>query len=125
MLVVFAFASPQMHPRVRPEWNQAIHLVAYAVFGVLCLRAFHGGFTAFLRTRQTLLAVILALGYAFLDEWNQTRIVGREASVADWLVDAAGVGLAVLVAGAMIRFGPRMAGDAVGGTSEGSDGGER
>lgn len=123
MVLVYVLASPQMLPDAALRWHSVIHVAAYAGFALLCLRAFHGGFAGFLRPRQTVLAVALALVYAFLDEWNQTRIAGRSASVEDWLADAAGVGLALLIAGGILAVVRRPAEDAVHGTSESSEGG--
>ncbi|PIV10102.1 MAG: hypothetical protein COS49_02365 [Candidatus Portnoybacteria bacterium CG03_land_8_20_14_0_80_41_10] len=38
-----------------------------------------------------ILAVVLAVGYAFSDEYHQSFILGRQASVRDILVDSLGV----------------------------------
>jgi VanZ family protein len=44
--------------------------------------------------RRAPLAVAITLAYAAADELHQTFVPGRSGSVADWAIDAAGVGLA-------------------------------
>jgi VanZ family protein len=81
--------------------DKLLHGAAYAVLGVACLRACHGGLQR-LAPSSTLVALALAVGYGLLDELHQATVPGREASLHDWLADAAGAGFAVvLVAGAL------------------------
>jgi VanZ family protein len=68
--------------------------VAYALFALVSLRAFHGGFRP-ASARAVVGAVVLTLVYAALDEWHQSQVPGRFPSVVDWVADAIGVGLAV------------------------------
>ena len=75
------------------------HLAAYAVLGVLGLRAFHGGLRV-PRAVPAALGVLLAAAYGALDEWHQSWVLGRNSSVADWVADCAGAGLALLLVGA-------------------------
>ena len=93
MALVFALSGSTALPGVPSGWDKLAHGAAYAVFGLLCLRATHGGLTG-LRTWPTLAALALAVGYAALDEWHQTRVPGRFSSVADWGADVIGIGLA-------------------------------
>jgi VanZ family protein len=47
--------------------------------------------------RQPLLAVAVTLAYAATDEFHQHFVAGRHGSPLDWLIDAAGVGVAILL----------------------------
>jgi len=53
-----------------------------------------------------ILAVILAVGYALADEYHQSFILGRNASLKDVLIDSSGV---LLVAGPALFFKKRRA----------------
>ena len=76
-----------------PGWDKGAHIVAYLVLGMVCLRATHGGIGS-VRLRPALVAVSLGLAYGMFDEWHQSLVPGRHASVADWFADATGVLLA-------------------------------
>lgn len=75
-------------------WDKALHAAAYCGLGLLCLRASHGGLRP-LCFGATVVALILTAGHGAFDEWHQSRVPGRHASVADWLADVAGAGLAL------------------------------
>lgn len=55
--------------------------------------------------RLTLSAAVCLL-YAALDEWHQNFVPGRSCQWQDWLVDAAGISLAVLLQSRRTRFRP-------------------
>jgi len=69
--------------------DKLLHFLAYGLFGVFNLRAFHGGFR-----RPVLWATVAALaltaGFGALEEWRQSGISFREASWQDWVADLAG-----------------------------------
>jgi VanZ family protein len=77
-----------------PGWDKGAHIVAYLALGLLCLRATHGGISS-VRLRPALFAVSLGLAYGMFDEFHQSLVPGRDASVADWFADATGMFLAV------------------------------
>ena len=79
------------------RWDKLLHAATYMVLGLLTLRACHGGFVS-LRSGATMSAMAVAIGYGLLDEFHQSRVPGRYASVGDWLADALGALLAVPVA---------------------------
>ncbi len=64
----------------------------------LSIRAFHGGLGRLARW-PTVFALLLTIGYGMLDEMHQSRVVGRDASMLDWLADVVGAGLSVVVLG--------------------------
>lgn len=43
------------------------------------------------------LAIVLGAGYGVLDEFHQSMVPGRTATVGDWLADLAGVAVGVLL----------------------------
>ena len=48
-------------------------------------------------------AVVIALAYAATDEVHQTFVTGRHGSPVDWLIDAAGVAIAIVIAARVRR----------------------
>lgn len=77
-------------------WDKLLHAGAYATLGLLSLRALNGGLRS-PQLRPALLALLLAVAYGFSDELHQAFVPGRDASVLDWVADAVGAALAVLV----------------------------
>ena len=89
MVLVYTLAG-QQGPQLSGRWvDKLIHMAAYGMFGLFCLRAFHDGIGT-LRVWPTLGAMLLALGYGALDEWHQAHVPGRFSSLYDWFADAAG-----------------------------------
>jgi hypothetical protein len=97
MILVYALAGDLGGGGGPRAWDKVLHAGAYAGFGLLSLRAFHGGLRA-LRPWPTVLAMMLTLGYGAFDEAHQAHVPGREASWQDWVADAVGAGLSLLVA---------------------------
>jgi len=75
--------------------DKVLHFLAYGLFGVANMRAFHGGFRR-PRLVPTLAAMALTAGYGALDEWRQAGVEIRTASWGDWVADAAGAAGAYL-----------------------------
>jgi VanZ family protein len=95
-------------PNISAEGVAAIHLVIrklghfseYAVLGVLSARAFAGSANNFMRRHWFQLGLSLILCYALLDEFHQSFVPGRTASIYDSAIDAVG-GLTALL---LVRF---------------------
>lgn len=77
-----------------PDW--AAHGAAYAALGALSLRAFAGGRRAGVTLAAVGGAVALATLYGVTDEWHQTFVPGRSATLSDLAADAVGATLAAL-----------------------------
>ena len=75
--------------------RKAGHFTEYAILGLLAARAFASSHTA-LRRSWFFAALILVSVYALSDEYHQSFVPSRTASIYDSLVDMAG-GLAALV----------------------------
>ena len=76
--------------------DKVLHFVAYGLFGVANLRAFHGRFRR-PAPWATLMATILTVGFGALDEWRQSGVLFRTASWGDWFADLAGALVAVVL----------------------------
>jgi VanZ family protein len=73
-------------PQVFANQDKAMHLVEYAPFGWLSLKAFMPA------TPAGFLAIMgFSLAYAASDEAHQSFVPGRDASIMDWLADAVGI----------------------------------
>lgn len=102
MALIFFLSGQSDLPAVEQVSDKTLHAAAYFVFGLLCLRATHGGIGP-LRCRPTLVALVLALAYAALDEWHQSFVPGRVPSALDWVADGVGIGLALALWSALGR----------------------
>ncbi len=72
------------------------HFSEYAVLGLLAAHAFIASSHARLRRRWFLVALLLVCIYAFSDEYHQSFVATRTASIHDSLLDMLG-GVTVLV----------------------------
>lgn len=73
------------------------HFSEYAVLGMLSVRAFAGSENDFIRRRWFQVAVFLILCYALLDEFHQSFVPSRTASIYDSAIDVAGGLTALLI----------------------------
>ncbi|MEW6064965.1 MAG: VanZ family protein [Bacillota bacterium] len=71
--------------------KESLHLVEFAIlYGLLVLAFLTGGP---LSPRENKIAIIISVAYAFVDEFHQSFIPSRSASVIDLIKDTAGVAL--------------------------------
>ena len=97
-LVIFvqsSFPSPIKDPDV-PFFDKYLHLLAYAILGILFFRAYASlkkdGATA----RIAFFSILSAGLYGISDEIHQSFVPGRHADVMDALVDFVGAAAGVL-----------------------------
>ena len=76
--------------------RKAGHFTEYAVLAFLARRAFFTSSNALLRRHWFELALLLVVIYALLDEFHQSFVPSRTASIYDSAIDVAG-GLTVLL----------------------------
>ncbi|HVP03382.1 MAG TPA: VanZ family protein [Solirubrobacteraceae bacterium] len=69
--------------------RKLVHMTEYGLLWLLWHRA--------LRFRHPAWAATITIGYAITDEFHQTFVHGREGTVRDVLIDAAGVTVAYLI----------------------------
>ncbi|MDA1082470.1 MAG: VanZ family protein [Gemmatimonadetes bacterium] len=74
--------------------DKLAHIMLYAVFGYLVVRAAQRGKPS---PSSMILTLIALTVWAALDEAHQLLIAGRTASVGDWISDTAGVALGIAV----------------------------
>ena len=79
-------------PQTELPLDKLAHFLMYGALGWFAAR----GWRRVRRPRMTIvIAAALLVGIA--DELNQSRLSGRSAELADWLMDAAGIGCAFLI----------------------------
>lgn len=96
VLWLFPDTSPETLLVVHMVTRKLAHLSEYAVLGLLAARAFRGSPSPGVRSRWFILSLVLIIGYALLDEYHQSFVPSRSASVSDSLIDTIG-GLAALI----------------------------
>ena len=77
--------------------RKVAHFAEYAVLGILSARAFSGSAKGFIRRHWFQVALVLIVCYALLDEFHQSFVASRTASIYDSAIDAAGGLTALLV----------------------------
>ena len=79
-------------PNLMPDF--AAHVAEYAVLGFLVLRVFNRGMSRRPSLRALLLSILFCIGWGVSDEYHQSLVPGREASLEDLVSDLVGVLLA-------------------------------
>jgi VanZ family protein len=75
------------------------HIGAYAVFGLLLLRA-----TALTGLKPYIRSFIIGALYGASDEFHQSFVPGRDMSGFDWLADVAGLAIALLAVAVIDKY---------------------
>jgi VanZ family protein len=76
--------------------RKSAHLTEYFIFSILLMRALRGQERGW-KLRWAIWAVVLAAGYASLDEFHQSFVPSRTASPWDALLDTVGASVAQIV----------------------------
>ena len=92
MALIFALsATPDLSSGLG-TWDLVLRKLAHiTIFGVLWLTVARAA-----RWRRPVVTAVVALLYAVSDEVHQSFVEGRHGSPVDVLIDAAGIGLAIL-----------------------------
>jgi VanZ family protein len=77
--------------------RKAGHLTEYAILATLAARAFRNSSHQFIRLHWFMLSLLLAAVYALTDEFHQSFVPSRTASMHDTLIDSAGALMALSV----------------------------
>lgn len=92
-LIFFLSHQPELKSGLPERWDfflaKSAHFLEYAILTFLLIRALQEH--QLTKKKILILAVILAMGYAFSDEYHQSFILGRNASLRDVLIDSSGV----------------------------------
>lgn len=89
-------ASPQTLEQIHFLLRKAGHLGEYFVFALLVFRGVRGG-QPDCDARSAWITILIVAGYAALDEFHQSLVPARGASLADVALDTAGGAAAVLL----------------------------
>jgi len=73
------------------------HFTEYAILGFLAARAFRTSPRPAIRDRWLLICVTMIVVYALMDEFHQSFVPSRTASIFDSLIDIAGGLTALLI----------------------------
>ena len=96
VLWLFPGTSPETLLTIHIATRKLAHFTEYAILGLLAARAFRGSPRPGLRNRWFLAALALIVVYSLLDEYHQSFVPSRTASVSDSFIDMTG-GLAALI----------------------------
>ena len=77
--------------------RKAGHLTEYAILATLAARAFRTSSHDLLRRHWFWVSLLLAIAYALTDEFHQSFVPSRTASVYDSLIDSAGALIALII----------------------------
>jgi VanZ family protein len=93
--LIFFLSSLSSFPETVPSFfgfDMIAHFFEYYFFGCLLCRWFSSTDRYRKRRCVLLMTILIGTGYALGDEWHQSFVPGRDASLWDALFDAAGVG---------------------------------
>ncbi len=97
--LIFLLSSVSRFPDVFPSFfgfDKLVHFGEYYLFGCLICRWLYAERSRFTNHHAVILTILIGTLYGISDEWHQSFVPGRDASIWDALVDA----LAVVTAAA-------------------------
>ena len=103
ILWLFPNTSPETLATVHFITRKVAHFTEYAILAYLAARAFRTSSRPAISERWFLICATLIVVYALLDEFHQSFVPSRTASIHDSLIDIAG-GLTALL---ILRANPR------------------
>ncbi|MBU1086030.1 MAG: VanZ family protein [Candidatus Omnitrophica bacterium] len=92
-ILIFILSSISRFPKqLEPVFSvdKLAHTIEYAIFGFLWARAFSNSQTENFKKFFRILAIICVIVYGITDEWHQSFVLYRTASVMDLLYDSLG-----------------------------------
>jgi VanZ family protein len=100
LLWVFPHTSAATLQTLQLVARKAAHFTEYAIFALLAARAFRNSSRELLRSRWFWLSLFLVVAYALSDEFHQSFVPTRTASIYDSMIDSVGglTALALLAA---------------------------
>ncbi|HKG61192.1 MAG TPA: VanZ family protein [Pyrinomonadaceae bacterium] len=96
ILWLFPNTSPDTLAIVHFITRKIAHFTEYAILGFLAARAFRTSPQPAIKQRWFWICVVLVVLYALMDEYHQSYVPSRTASIFDSLIDMAG-GLTALI----------------------------
>ena len=96
VLWLFPHASEATLALIHFLLRKAGHLTEYAILALLAARAFRTSSQELLRTRWFWISLLLVVAYSLSDEFHQSFVPSRTASIYDCMIDSVG-GVTALV----------------------------
>src|SRR5229473_8002342 len=96
-------ASPRMLRLMHVGIRKMAHVTEFGLFSITVFHGIRGGRFGW-RFNWALATLVIAAGYAGLDEWHQSFVPLREARIADVLIDSSGALLAHLAIWAYLQL---------------------
>ena len=97
-LIFFASSIPgNKIPSLFSFQDIAFHLCVYAALAFLFIRALKISFTDFSLARAISITIIFGIIYGLGDEFHQSFVAGRDASLFDLFIDTAGTFAGALI----------------------------
>src|SRR5260370_1380034 len=96
VLWLFPHASEATLATIHFIVRKAGHLTEYAILALLAARTFRTSSREFLRTSWFWVSLLLVVAYSLSDEFHQSFVPSRSASIYDSMIDSVG-GLTALV----------------------------
>ncbi len=87
---IFFLSHQSQPPLAELSSDYVLHFLAYLIFGVTLTWGITARFREAFTIRRTVMVLVLAFLYAASDEFHQSFIPGRQASIRDFVADAAG-----------------------------------
>lgn len=110
-LMFFLSAQPDLRSPFPGEYDfilrKIAHITEYGLFGFFLMRALRYGHKMPLR-EATLITLGIGVLYAASDEYHQKFVHGRHDDVLDVLIDTAGAGIGIFIAGRWQGFLKRL-----------------
>jgi len=97
ILWLFPTTTPETLAVVHFITRKLAHFTEYAVLGFLAARAFRSSPRPAMHSRWFLISLTLIVTYALIDEYHQSFVPSRTASIYDSLIDMAGGLTALLI----------------------------
>jgi VanZ family protein len=89
-------------PQQVSSFDKVLHFTIYVPFAFLLARQFSEVTSLW---RAAGFTVLIAMGFAAVDEWHQRFIPGRSTELGDWYADSLGAGVGALGGVASVRRG--------------------
>jgi VanZ family protein len=94
---LYPSASPEFLAEFHFLMRKAGHLTEYAILATLAARAFRYSFHRFIGMHWFTLSLLLAAAYSLSDEFHQSFVPSRTASIYDCMIDSVGALIALTV----------------------------
>ena len=90
MLVIFSLSSQSRPLPILTEhiWDKLLHFIEYAALGAAWYRALRGEGTS--AAAALVGAAVATAAFGVSDEWHQSFVPLRDASIRDWMTDLMG-----------------------------------